>query len=159
MHSHAPHPFAPPCLILFTLQFVYEPHIAPTFEAWAEDFLERRRAARSRRASAVPVRTSRRHNPSSSSDSLPHDNDPQRDQDQSERAPEPNDLSVDGFELEALASREVDEWRNEVLRSQERTKDGLRNRRTNRLRDEFDGFESVSTTLDEVSAYLASFIS
>ncbi|KAF8555543.1 hypothetical protein OG21DRAFT_1483791 [Imleria badia] len=135
-------------------EFVYEPHIAPTLEAWAEDFLERRRAARSRRASAVPVRSSRRRNSSASSDSRPHDNDPQRDLGQSERVLGPHDFSVDGFELEALASREVDDWRNEVLRSQERTRDGLRNRRTNRLRDEFDGFDSVSTTLDESFASL-----
>lgn len=149
MHSHALHLFASPCRRHFTLKFVYEPHIAPTFEAWAEDFLERRRAARRRRASAVPVRTSRRRN--SSSDSSPHGSHFQRDNGESERAPGLNDLAVDGFELEALASREVDEWRNEVLRSQERTKDGLRKRRMNRPSDDFDGFESISTTLDEVS--------
>ena len=149
--THTPLIFASPHLTLF--QFVYEPHIAPTFEAWVEDLLERRRAARHRRASAVPVRTSRRHNSSPSSDSSHHDNDPQRDRGESDRVLGPNDF-VDGFELEALVSREVDEWRNEVLRSQERTKDGLRRRRTNRLR-EFDSFDSTSTTLDEVSVRCA----
>lgn len=59
---------------------------------------------------------------------------------------------MDEFELEALASREVDEWRNEVLRSQERPRNGLRKRRTDRLVDDFDGFDTTSTTLDEVSA-------
>jgi hypothetical protein len=75
------------------------------------------------------------------------------------RAPDP---SVDGFELEALATRlgEVDEWRNdsEVLRSQDslRTRDGVRQRRTNHFRDNFDGFECTSTTLDEVSVLRSS---
>ncbi|KAH0840328.1 hypothetical protein J3R83DRAFT_1344 [Lanmaoa asiatica] len=130
-------------------EFIYEPHIAPKFEAWAEDFLERRRAARSRRASAVPVRASRRRDSSSSSDSSHPNNNLQRDRGMNDRAPGPDNFSVDGFELEALVSREVDEWRNEVLRSQERTRDGLRNRRTGLLRDNFDGFDSTSTTLDE----------
>ncbi|KAF8139030.1 hypothetical protein EV363DRAFT_556075 [Boletus edulis] len=133
-------------------EFVYEPHIAPTIEAWAEDFLERRRAARERRASAVPVRTSRRRNSSSSSVSSLQGNHPQRDEGEGERARGLNDL--DAFELEALASREVDEWRNEVLRSQELAKDGLRKRRTSRLKNDFDGFESTSTTLDESFASL-----
>ena len=149
--THTPLIFASPRPALVTPQFVYEPHIAPTLEAWAEDFLERRRAARNRRASAVPVRTSRRRNSSSPSNSSHHDNDPPRPQG-GDRAPVPNDLPVDAFELEALPSREVDEWRNEVLRSQERTNNGLRRRTTSRLRDEFEGFDILSTTLDEVSA-------
>ncbi|KAG8219069.1 hypothetical protein J3R82DRAFT_4826 [Butyriboletus roseoflavus] len=131
-------------------EFVYEPHIAPKLEAWAEDFLERRRTARNRRASAVPVRTSRRRHSSSSSSSTNHNNDLQRDRGSNDRELGPNDLSVDGLELEALVSREVDEWRNEVLRSQEITMDGLRKRRTERIRDDFDSFATTSmTTLDE----------
>ena len=106
--------------------------------------------ARSRRASAVPVRTSRRRTSSSSSGSSNHNNDLQRDSSANDRELGPNDFSVDEFELEALVSREVDEWRNEVLRSQERTNQGLRRRRTDRIRDDFDGFDTMSTTLDEV---------
>lgn len=152
VHSHAP------CLSLLALlslppppQFVYEPHIAPTIEAWAEDFLERRRAARNRHASTVPVRTSRRRGSSSSSDSSHQDNDPHRDRGDSDRVLGPNDFSVDDLELEALASREVHEWRNEVLRSQQRSQNGLRRRKTDRPRG-FDSLDSASTTLDEVSA-------
>lgn len=153
VYSHAPHSFSSPYPVVFTLQFVYEPHIAPKLEAWAEDFLERRRAARNRRASAVPVRTSRRRHLSSSSGSSHHRNDLRRDQGPNDGALGPNDFSVDGLELEALASREVDEWRNEVLRSQERTGIGLRKRKTDHLRDDFDGFDATSTTLDEVSVH------
>lgn len=113
--------------------------------------------ARSRRASAVPVRTSRRRTSSSSSGSSNHNNDLQRDSSANDRELGPNDFSVDEFELEALVSREVDEWRNEVLRSQERTNQGLRRRRTDRIRDDFDGFDTMSTTLDEVCARCARF--
>lgn len=140
---------------MFILQFVYEPHIAPALEAWAEDFVQRRRAARNRRASAVPVRSSRRRTSSDSSDPPLRDNVTQRDQAESERSLGLNNFSVDDLELEALASKEVDEWRNEVLRSQERIRDGLRKRRKNRPWDDFDSFDSMTTTLDEVSAVVA----
>ncbi|KAG6373881.1 hypothetical protein JVT61DRAFT_6034 [Boletus reticuloceps] len=142
----------PSCPSLCTLQFVYEPHIAPTIEAWAEDFLERRRAARERRASAVPVRTSRRRTSSSSSVSSLQGNHPQRDEGEGERAHGLNDL--DAFELEALASREVDEWRNEVLRSQDLAKNRFKKAKSKPTQGDFDGFESTSTTLDESFASL-----
>ena len=142
----------PPSALYFTFQFVYEPQLAPKIEAWAEEFLERRRAARNGRASAVRVSSSRRHRDStSSSGSSQHDDTNLEDRGGHNRARGPNELPIDEFELEALAAREVDEWRNEVLRSQGRPRDGLRRRRLDRPKDDLGSFDSSSTTLDEVS--------
>ncbi|KIJ69702.1 hypothetical protein HYDPIDRAFT_184301 [Hydnomerulius pinastri MD-312] len=117
-------------------EFVYEPHIAPAVEAWAENFLERRRKARNSRASAVGFSSSGRHRRSSSSSPPPS---PAHGENNAE-------FAAEAYELEGLVAREVDEWRNEVLRSQELNPDGLRRRRA--FTDSFDG---MSTSLDEVT--------
>ncbi|KAF9231686.1 hypothetical protein BU15DRAFT_82098 [Melanogaster broomeanus] len=122
--------------VLAFKELIYEPHIAPALESWAENFLERRRTARNRRASAVPVsrRDHRNSSPSSSSSSQSNQGSPSR---HGRERPSGQD------DLEGLVAREVDEWRNEVLRSQEITREGLRKRATVRPRDEFDSFDGV----------------
>ncbi|KAF9235206.1 hypothetical protein BU15DRAFT_65042 [Melanogaster broomeanus] len=132
--------------VLAFKEFVYEPHIAPALESWAENFLERRRTARNRRASAVPVsRRDRRNSSSSSSQS----NQGSLSRHGRERPSGQNDLAAESYELEGLVAREVDEWRNEVLRSQEITREGLRKRGTARPRDEFDSFDGMTMSFDE----------
>ncbi|KAF8839323.1 hypothetical protein BDN67DRAFT_981912 [Paxillus ammoniavirescens] len=133
-------------------ELVYEPHIAPALESWAETFLERRRNARNRRASAVNVPSSRRDRRSSS----PSPTSPSSRRSPTrhgrigrEGAPAPDDLSAETYELEGLVAREVDEWRNEVLRSQEIGGEGLRKRNRDRPRDEFDSFDGMSMSFDE----------
>ena len=136
---------------------MYEPHIAPRVEAWAEEFLERRRAARNRDPGAVPVSAARRRRrrrsrgSAASSGASHHSNDVQGDLGEGNGPPGPNTFLLDEFELEALASKEVDEWRNEVLRSQERNRNNLRRRHTDRFRDGLDSVDNTSTTFDEVS--------
>ncbi|KAJ6617388.1 hypothetical protein B0H10DRAFT_1878336 [Mycena sp. CBHHK59/15] len=88
-------------------EFVYEPHIAPRIERWAEEFLAKRKARRMQRAglSAVPV---------SSAGGLRSTSEP------------PNEGGNDGatyggqsvdkstFELETLVANEVRQWRSQV---------------------------------------------
>ncbi|KAG6876371.1 hypothetical protein C0992_013178 [Termitomyces sp. T32_za158] len=83
-------------------QFVYEPHLAPKLEQWAEEFLATREARRRQRAGAVPVLATPHV----------HDRHDLNDFDSNaggERQPIP---------LENLGSRDVREWRSEVDRSQ-----------------------------------------
>lgn len=85
-------------------QFVYEPHIAPTFERWAEEIanghreaVARRRQRRDlRRGVGVPVR-------SHASDDESDEAGPAR----KERPP--------SIELETLAEKEMQEWRGELV--------------------------------------------
>ena len=103
---------------------MYEPHIAPKFEQWAEEFLAKRQARRRQMANAadpvsVPVplhgdedSASRRKHWKSGSGS-DHD------------GPEISQ----SIELENLITKEVHEWRSEVDRSQTSTRSrGLRQR-------------------------------
>ncbi|KAF8076967.1 hypothetical protein FPV67DRAFT_440652 [Lyophyllum atratum] len=87
-------------------EFVYEPHIAPKVEQWAEEFIARRQARRRQRAGgvAVPVR--------------------QRERDETTLRSKRSDSGEEGderrqsIELENLIAKEVREWRSEVDRSQ-----------------------------------------
>ncbi|KAH7922575.1 hypothetical protein BV22DRAFT_1048802 [Leucogyrophana mollusca] len=113
-------------------EFVYEPHIAPAIERWAEDFVARRQARRSRSA-PVPIAVSGDTRPDAGS---------KRDDDEAET-----------FELEGLVAREVDEWRNEVHRSRTLSGGTLRLRKSAISRDVHTN--SISTTsIDESIASL-----
>ncbi|KAJ7615873.1 hypothetical protein FB45DRAFT_934830 [Roridomyces roridus] len=97
-------------------EFVYEPHIAPRIERWAENFLARREARkRARNAIAVPVSSS--------------DGSSKRDGDDG-RGLGDEGGSFDGkstYELESLISQEVRQWREGVDVG---PSSGLRHRRT-----------------------------
>jgi hypothetical protein len=69
---------------------VYEPHIAPKFERWAEEYLARRRARRGQPV-AVPVEMQQ--------------NGPSR---------RYSDEQAGSEELENLVAREVSEWRDNI---------------------------------------------
>ncbi|KAL1661597.1 hypothetical protein GGF50DRAFT_117842 [Schizophyllum commune] len=84
-------------------EFVYEPHIAPKVERWAEDFLERRRRARSRTL-ARPYEAA--YFDAESLDDKKSDG----------VAPDSFD-DKRSFELENMVTKEVHEWRKEVERS------------------------------------------
>jgi hypothetical protein len=91
---------------------VYEPHIAPKLERWAEEFIAKRRAKRRQREGGIIVtihRTNdRRKGDGTGRTDRPHGG---------------NDDGHDGhddtsaFELEKLVAAEVNEWRSEVDRS------------------------------------------
>ena len=99
---------------------MYEPHLAPKIEEWAEEFLAKRQARRQQQAAAadpvlVPVplhgdedSASRRKHRKPGSD---HDGPDMR----------------QSIELENLIVKEVHEWRSEVDRSQTHSR-GLRQR-------------------------------
>ncbi|KAI6166485.1 hypothetical protein EDD17DRAFT_64024 [Pisolithus thermaeus] len=151
-------------------QFVYEPHIAPAIEAWAEDFIARRRATRNARA--VPISTSQRPQRSHSSSSSSSPSSSTRGADGSPRD-DPSATctrrathrttgtrgrtgrnldNVESYELEALVANDVEEWRNDVRRSQHES--GLRRRRGlglgGRMHSASDhDLDHMSTTLDE----------
>ncbi|GLB34337.1 hypothetical protein LshimejAT787_0112210 [Lyophyllum shimeji] len=86
-------------------EFVYEPHIAPKVEQWAEEFVARRRARRRQGAGAVPVLA-----PSSGRDEVVKGKRSDSDDE--------GDHSRQSIELENLLAKEVREWRSEVDRSQ-----------------------------------------
>ncbi|KAJ7146574.1 hypothetical protein C8R44DRAFT_16898 [Mycena epipterygia] len=69
-------------------EFVYEPHIAPRIERWAEEFIAKRKAKKMQRAglSAVPVPNA--------------------------EVEEPDNKST--YELESLVANEVRQWRSQV---------------------------------------------
>ncbi|KAJ7761173.1 hypothetical protein DFH07DRAFT_1059858 [Mycena maculata] len=82
-------------------EFVYEPHIAPRVERWAEEFLAKRAARKRRKAglAAVPVANKR-------SDDDGHGGDDGT-----------TDLEGDGksvYELESVVANEVRQWRSQV---------------------------------------------
>ncbi|KAG6888518.1 hypothetical protein C0995_007761 [Termitomyces sp. Mi166 len=82
-------------------QFVYEPHLAPRIERWAEGFLTSRQAQRRQRAVAVPVLAT------------PLDiSDKRSDSDSG------GDEERQSIELGNSIAKEVREWRSEVDRSQ-----------------------------------------
>ncbi|KAF7327949.1 hypothetical protein MKEN_00375100 [Mycena kentingensis (nom. inval.)] len=78
-------------------EFVYEPHLAPKIERWAEGFLAKRKAAKERKLKAkkqaVPVAASQAEDVAASMSSL-------------------NNQST--YELETLVANEVTEWRNQI---------------------------------------------
>lgn len=110
-------------------EFVFEPHIAPAIERWAEDFLAKRRA---RRGGLVPVSSTRG---SGDGDSGPSGANPRK------RTPAGEE---DSIELEGLNLGPVDEWRNEVHRTAPGT--GVR-RRVRVTPDTDEG--SISTTIND----------
>lgn len=110
-------------------EFVFEPHIAPAIERWAEDFLAKRRA---RRGDPVPVPSTRG---SGDGDPGPSGADPRK------RSPVREE---DFIELEGLNLGHVDEWRNTV----HRTAQGTSVRRRVRVIPETDE-GSISTTIDD----------
>ncbi|TFK96804.1 hypothetical protein BDV98DRAFT_471331, partial [Pterulicium gracile] len=89
---------------------VYEPHIAPKIEVWAESFIANR-AAKRRRREGVSVGVS------AASD---HDESPlvPRGASISGGSVRRDERSSSTYELETMVSKEVDEWRTEVQRSQ-----------------------------------------
>lgn len=96
-------------------QFVYEPHIAPKFEQWAEEFIAVREARRRQRTPTAPISNRR----SSSSDSGSSDEKAlPRLPGQRDSFSGSNDEMQEGIRLETLVAREVREWRTEVDRSQ-----------------------------------------
>ncbi|KAG2360846.1 hypothetical protein BDR07DRAFT_1335195, partial [Suillus spraguei] len=111
-------------------EFVFEPHIAPAIERWAEDFLAKRRA---RRGGPIPVPSTRG---SGSGDPGPSGTDPRK------RSPAREE---DSIELEGLNLGLVDEWRNKVHRTAQAT--SVR-RRVRVIPDTDEG--SISTTIDDV---------
>lgn len=99
-------------------QLVYEPHIAPRVERWAEEYIAKREARRRQRDGSMPVpNTPNRTFHDSSARSKFKRSDSGTDED--------NDLQQ-GIELEKLVAKEVHEWRSEVDRSQPL---GLRHRK------------------------------
>ncbi|KAI0782572.1 hypothetical protein C8Q75DRAFT_811660 [Abortiporus biennis] len=89
-------------------EFIYEPHIAPKVEAWAESFVERRRRLRENRNGpiAVPVQE------------FPMDeNQARRDERGTEVQASGDDSDRMSVELENLVAREVNEWRSNIPRS------------------------------------------
>ena len=102
-------------LIEVLSQFVYEPHIAPKVEAWAESYVENRRRRRRQRQAPVLSQPVNEHSDENAS---------RRSADDQARA---GDASI---ELEQLAEWERNEWRNAGNSS------GLRLRRTTRVLDE-----------------------
>ncbi|KAJ7157485.1 hypothetical protein C8R46DRAFT_1040470 [Mycena filopes] len=86
-------------------EFVYEPHIAPRVERWAEEFLAKRQARRARRAVPVPSHGGADGDVDAGTD-------------------------VDGkstYELESLVENEVRQWRSQV----DVSGSGLRQRKKN----------------------------
>jgi hypothetical protein len=89
-------------------QFVYEPHIAPKIEQWAEEFLANRQARRRQRSGAIAVPSPGRNRT---------DEDVSRSLEEERRS----------IELENLMAKEVREWRSEVDRSNLRLRNNTRN--------------------------------
>lgn len=99
------------CLILSCVQFVYEPHIAPKIEQWAEDFVAQRQARRRQRASLGATLVA------VSAHDITDENLSRRRGKRSDFGDEENQ-ERQSIELEDLISKEVQEWRSEVDRSQ-----------------------------------------
>ncbi|OAX34626.1 hypothetical protein K503DRAFT_429871 [Rhizopogon vinicolor AM-OR11-026] len=111
-------------------EFVFEPHIAPAIERWAEDFLAKRRARRSARG-PVPIPASSSRGPGNG-DSRTTGADARK---------TTSAAADDSIELEGL---NLDEWRNDVHRNAPGT--GMR-RRPRVVPDTDEG--SLITTIDE----------
>ncbi|EPQ58855.1 hypothetical protein GLOTRDRAFT_135876 [Gloeophyllum trabeum ATCC 11539] len=90
-------------------EFVYEPHIAPKVEAWAESYLARRRARRRQRQGPALAQ------PYSADEGEAGPSHPRRSFELGKGSDADDRTSI---ELEKLVAKEVDEWRNGVERSQ-----------------------------------------
>ncbi|KDQ29863.1 hypothetical protein PLEOSDRAFT_1038910 [Pleurotus ostreatus PC15] len=91
-------------------EFVYEPHIAPKIELWAEEFIARRKIRKLRQQGPVsapqhPESRTRRNKSNDSSDEG-SDNDDGWDKKRGGRR--------SSFELENLVAKELQEWRSET---------------------------------------------
>ena len=98
-------------LIHFThnVKFVYEPHIAPRIEQWAEEFVAQRQARRRQRAGAALV--------SSQHDLTDENIQSQRRRTKHSDSGDEDNEERQSIELEHLIAKEVREWRSEVNRS------------------------------------------
>lgn len=110
-------------------ELVFEPHIAPAMERWAEDFLAKRRA---RRGGPIIVPSTRG---SGDGDPGPSGADPKK------RTPAREE---DSIELEGLNLGLVDQWRNRVHRT---AQDANVRRRVRAIPDTDEG--GISTTIDD----------
>ncbi|EIW61422.1 uncharacterized protein TRAVEDRAFT_143156 [Trametes versicolor FP-101664 SS1] len=97
-------------------ELVYEPHIAPKFEEWAESFLEKRRQRQRNRQRTGSVLA--HSHPFEGSE-----NGARRSADSGQDRRDDEDNNDTAIELEQLAARERDAWRREAASS------GLRQRR------------------------------
>ncbi|KAJ3570039.1 hypothetical protein NP233_g4667 [Leucocoprinus birnbaumii] len=126
-------------------QFVYEPHLAPKIEIWAEEFIARRRARRMQQQQQGPIpvpasiplrrrrrrRSGSRHSDStlSGSEGSGSDSDHPGPSSRGGGGPKPPSgplSSSRGTDLDQSVAHEVNEWRSEVGRSQRSS--GLRHR-------------------------------
>ncbi|KAG6810368.1 hypothetical protein H0H92_012154 [Tricholoma furcatifolium] len=85
------------------VKFVYEPHIAPKLEQWAEEFLAHREAQRQRTQPLLAT-------------PHPHRRDSESEDGHSDSSDEGG--KKESIELENLIAKEVREWRSDVNRSQ-----------------------------------------
>ncbi|KAG5637813.1 hypothetical protein H0H81_003145 [Sphagnurus paluster] len=90
---------------------LYEPHIAPKIEQWAQEFLANREARRKQRAGLVPVSAVPHSDSSRNSGSGSGDED-------EPDAGDKRDLLGESIELQNLVASEVHGWRRQVNRSQ-----------------------------------------
>jgi hypothetical protein len=112
------------------VQFVYEPHLAPKLEEWAEAYVKSRQARRKSKEGpvAVPV-------PASSSSPAADAAGPEaemasiaREQLSSRGTHDRGEADEKAIELERLISSQVDAWRTDVERLQIGEGSGLRHR-------------------------------
>ncbi|OBZ70378.1 hypothetical protein A0H81_09805 [Grifola frondosa] len=123
-------------------QFVYEPHIAPKIETWAESFLERRRQRKMQLRGLVPAHIVHEHSDENgarrATDRKGHSADGLLDK-KGHRDDHSDDDDDDAhfgmsIELERLVAKERDEWRDSGSAS------GLRRRKTAGTMDESNHF-------------------
>ncbi|KAJ6530676.1 hypothetical protein B0H19DRAFT_1191758 [Mycena capillaripes] len=106
-------------------EFVYEPHIAPRVERWAEEFLAKRRAKKMRKAGLAAVPVSANAGGDAGTDAGDADN------------------SIKStYELESLVANEVRQWRSQVDVGRGEGTSTLRHRRN-------VGSSSTMSALDE----------
>jgi hypothetical protein len=127
------------------MQFVYEPHIAPKIEQWAENFIAKRRARRRQRV-AVPVSSSRGPGAPGRGESLFDGKnwDDSSDSDTLSDGEEGDDKKV--FEMESLVNRNILSWRSGTDPGAKQ--DGLRHRNT--------AATATSSTIDEAGTIILS---
>ncbi|KAH9833858.1 uncharacterized protein C8Q71DRAFT_772833 [Rhodofomes roseus] len=121
-------------------EFVYEPHIAPRLEAWAEAFVENRRQQRARRRGLVAAQSvsehgdenrTRRSTESGNGDSRPSA--PVRARGRRDNGDDDDGVGT-SVELEQLVAREASGW------SDDGRQNGLRHRKTAGTMDESNVF-------------------
>jgi hypothetical protein len=124
------------------MQFVYEPHIAPKIEQWAESFIAKRRARRRQRGGpiAVPVSSSRGTGGPGRGESLFDGRNWDNSSDSSTLSDvEETDDKV--IEMENLVNRDILSWRSGTEGGAKQ--DGLRHRNM--------ATSAMSSTIDEAS--------